>query len=78
MSKLLENGTSSWDTLQKFRIWGFCQNFLQKYYDSLKRETPFLGKALQWFWAIIAKFGFFGFLQMTQIAKFGHLGHPNN
>jgi hypothetical protein len=25
------------DTLQKFGIWGFCQNFLQKYYDSLER-----------------------------------------
>jgi hypothetical protein len=26
----------------------------------------------------IAKFGFFGFLWMTQITKFGYLGHPNN
>jgi hypothetical protein len=26
--------TGNWDTLQKFGIWGFCQNFLLKYYDS--------------------------------------------
>ncbi len=75
----------SWDTLQKFWIWGFCQNFLQKYYDSLKRDSIF-GKAPQWFWAIITKFrciqviwffGWFGSLnsviwvtQMTQLTKY--------
>jgi hypothetical protein len=31
-----------------FGIWGFCQNFLQKYYDSLKRDSIF-GEAPQWF-----------------------------
>jgi hypothetical protein len=30
-----------WDTSQKFGIWGFCQNFLQKYCDSLKRDSIF-------------------------------------
>jgi hypothetical protein len=29
------------------------------------REIPFFGEAPQRFWAIIAKFGFFGFLRMT-------------
>jgi hypothetical protein len=62
-----------WNTLQKFGIWGFCLIFLQKYCDSLKRASIF-GKAPQRFWAIIAKFGFFGFLWMTGIAKFGYLG----
>jgi hypothetical protein len=42
------------------------------------REIPFFGEAPQQFWVIIAKFGFFGFLWMTQITKFGYLGHPNN
>jgi hypothetical protein len=48
------------DTSQKFGIWGFCRNFLQKYYDSLKRDSNF-GEAPQRFLAIIAKFGFFRF-----------------
>jgi hypothetical protein len=30
---------NDWDTSQKFRIWGFCQNFLQKYCDSLVRDS---------------------------------------
>jgi hypothetical protein len=42
------------------------------------KEIPFFGKAHQRFWAIITKFGFFGVLQMAQIAKFGYLGDPNN
>jgi hypothetical protein len=42
------------------------------------REIPFFGEAPERFWAIIAKFGFFGFLRMTRIAKFGYSGHPNN
>jgi hypothetical protein len=29
------------DTSQKFGIWGFCRNFLQKYCDSLKRDSIF-------------------------------------
>jgi hypothetical protein len=29
------------NTSQKFGIWGFCQNFLQKYYDSLNRDSIF-------------------------------------
>ena len=42
------------------------------------REIPFFGEAPQRFWAIIAKFGFFGVLRMTRIAKFGYSGDPNN
>jgi hypothetical protein len=42
------------------------------------KEIPFFGKAPLRFWAIITKFGFFGVLWMTQIAKFGYVGHPNN
>jgi hypothetical protein len=41
-------------------------------------EIPFFGEAPQRFWEIVAKFGFFGFLRMTRIAKFGYSGHPNN
>jgi hypothetical protein len=32
---------NDWDTSQKFGIWGFCQNFLQKYCDSLIRDSIF-------------------------------------
>jgi hypothetical protein len=42
------------------------------------KEIPFFHEAPQWFWAIIAKFGFFGVLWMAQIAKFGYSGDPNN
>jgi hypothetical protein len=42
------------------------------------KEIPFCGEAHQRFWAIIAKFGFFGVLRMARIAKFGYSGHPNN
>jgi hypothetical protein len=63
-----------WDTLQKFGIWGFCQNFLQKYCDSLH----ILARLQKQFWAIIAKFGFFGVLRLTRIAKFGYSDDPNN
>jgi hypothetical protein len=57
------------------KVWdlGIRQNFLPKYCDSLKRDSIF-GKAPQRFWAIIAKFGFFGFLWMTRITKFSYLG----
>jgi hypothetical protein len=33
------------------------------------KEIPFFGEAHQWFWAIIAKFGFFGVIRMARIAK---------
>jgi hypothetical protein len=42
------------------------------------KEIPFFGEAHQRFWAIIAKFGFFGVLRMARIAKFGYSGDPNN
>jgi hypothetical protein len=42
------------------------------------KEIPFFGETHQRFWAIIAKFGFFGVLRMAQIAKFGYSGDPNN
>jgi hypothetical protein len=32
---------TAWDTSQKFGISGFCRNFLQKYCDSLKRDSIF-------------------------------------
>jgi hypothetical protein len=35
------------------------------------KEIPFFGEAQKRFWAIIAKFGFFGVLRMARIAKFG-------
>jgi hypothetical protein len=54
------------DTSQKFRIWGFCQNFLQNIVIPSK-EIPFFGEAYQRFWAIIAKFGFFGVLRMAEL-----------
>jgi hypothetical protein len=38
------------------------------------REIPFFGEAPQQFWAIIAKFCFFGFLRRI----FGSSGHLNN
>jgi hypothetical protein len=42
------------------------------------KEIPFFGEAHQRFWAIIAKFGFFGVIRMARIAKFGYSVHPNN
>ena len=42
------------------------------------KEIPFFGEAHQRFWAIIAKFGFFGVIRMARIAKFGYSGDPNN
>jgi hypothetical protein len=42
------------------------------------KEIPFFGEAHQRFWAIIAKFGFFGVLRMARIAEFGYSGDPNN
>jgi hypothetical protein len=35
-SRRTRASAGNWDTSQMFGIWGFCQNFLQKYYDSLK------------------------------------------
>jgi hypothetical protein len=35
------------------------------------KDIPFFGEAHQRFWAIIAKFGFFGVIRMARIAKFG-------
>jgi hypothetical protein len=40
----------------------------------LAKDIPFFGKAPKRVWAIITKFGFFGFLRMTQITKFGYSG----
>jgi hypothetical protein len=54
----------------------FFADILSKNIMIPSREIPFFGEALQRFWAIIAKFGFF--LWMTQIAKFGYSGDPNN
>jgi hypothetical protein len=70
-------GTERRDTLQKFGIWGFCQIFSKNIVIPSK-EIPFFGKAHQRFWAIIAKFGFFGVLRMARITKFGYSGDPNN
>jgi hypothetical protein len=42
------------------------------------KEIPFFGEAHQRFWAIIAKFGFFGVIRMARIAKFGYSADPNN
>ena len=70
-------GTERRDTLQKFGIWGFCQNFLQKYCDSLKRDSIFW-QGSPMVLGNIAKLGFFGVLRMARIAKFGYLGDPNN
>jgi hypothetical protein len=58
-----------WDILQKFGIWGFCQNFLKNIVIP-SREIPIFGEAPQQFWAIIAKFSFFGFLWMTRITEY--------
>jgi hypothetical protein len=56
------------DTSQKFGIWGFAKIFSKNIVIPSK-EIPFFGEAPQRFWAIIAKFSFFGVLQMTQITK---------
>jgi hypothetical protein len=34
------------------------------------KEIPFFGEAHQRFWAIIAKFGFFGVIRMARIVRF--------
>jgi hypothetical protein len=65
------------DTLQKCGIWVFAKTFSKNIVIPSK-EIPFFGKAPKWFWAVIAKFGFFGYIWMTRIAKFGYLGDPNN
>jgi hypothetical protein len=57
---------------------GFLPKFSPKNIVIASKEIPFFGEAHQRFWAIIAKFGFFGVLQMARIAKFGYLGDPNN
>jgi hypothetical protein len=50
---------------------GVFAEIFSKYIMIPSREIPFFGEAPQWFWVIIAKFGFFGFLWMTRITKFG-------
>jgi hypothetical protein len=65
------------DTSQKFGIWGFAKIFSKNIVIPSK-EIPFFGEAHQRFWAIIAKFGFFGVIRMARIAKFGYSGDPNN
>jgi hypothetical protein len=65
------------DTSQKFGIWGFCQNFLQKYCDSLKRDSIFWQGSptvLRNYHQIEC----LGVLWMAQITKFGYSGDPNN
>jgi hypothetical protein len=56
----------------------FLPKFSPKNIVIPSKEIPFFGKAHHWFWAIIAKFGFFSVIQMARITKFSYSGDPNN
>jgi hypothetical protein len=60
--------------LQKFGIWGFCQNFLQKYCDSLKRDLIFWQGSPM----VLGNYRQTRFLRCSSDGPFGYSGDPNN